>query len=181
MSIAKVSTVKSFNMPSEIILNLREINSGVQVGGLRQIEAILQGKEDSHGFVGDGWGTHIEGACAEIAVAKCLNLYWEPRVNTYKFKADIGENIEVRRRSLHDYDALIRSSDQDNHFFIHVTGKIPKFLVHGWILAADAKKHNEWIKNHGNRPSAWFVPPSYLKSLEEFPGLNERKIYGKTI
>jgi hypothetical protein len=78
----------------QINLNSHEVGAAVRVGALRHWEAVRGGMADRHGFDGDGWGVHIEGALGEIAAAKALNIYWDGSVNT--FKADDLAGIQVR-------------------------------------------------------------------------------------
>ena len=49
-----------------ITLERDEIEYAASIGARRQIDAVLSGKKDSHGFNGDGWGIHIDGACGEL-------------------------------------------------------------------------------------------------------------------
>ena len=149
----------------EIKLNWTEMWIATGIGRIRQLEALKKNLPDKYGFTGDGWSVHIEGACGELAVAKALNMYWAGTVNTFKSKADVGK-LEVRTRSRHDYDLLVRPDDKDESIFIHVTGKAPEFKIHGWLLGKDAKQPN-FLQNYGGRDGAYFVPSSNLKSLDE--------------
>ncbi len=151
----------------QIRLSWHEVSAGAAVGIRRHMEALRAELQDKYGFDGDGWGVHIEGACAEIAVAKALSVYWEPTVNTFRSGGDIGNNIQVRCRSTDDYDLLIRQNDKDEQIFILITGKIPEFCVRGWIIAGEAKRHPEWIREHGGRPPAWFVPQEALSPITD--------------
>lgn len=121
---------------------------------------------DKYGFNEEfGWNVHIEGACAEYACAKCLGRHWEPTVNVFK-APDIGMTIGVRRRSRHDYDLLIRPDDNPDYAYMLVTGKAPDFAVRGWCMGRDAQRQ-EWLKEYGDRPLAWFVPQAALRSWKD--------------
>jgi len=146
-------------------LNAHEIGAGARVGVARHWEAVRKGRTDRHGFSGDGWGVHIEGALGEIAAAKALNVYWDGSVNT--FKADDLTGIQVRTRSKPDYELIIRPEDSEESVWVLVTGKYGTYTVRGWIRGKDAKRQ-EWLANHGNRPPAYFVPTDALKPIEEF-------------
>ena len=149
----------------EVTLNWAEMYIATGIGRIRQLEAMKKGLPDKYGFIGDGWSIHIEGACGELAVAKVLNVYWGGTVNTFKTKADVGK-LEVRTRSRHDYDLLVRPDDKDTSVFIHVTGKAPNFQIHGWMLGKDAKQE-KWMQNYGGRDSAYFVPFAELQDLKD--------------
>ena len=151
-------------------LELSELAQAAWVGIRRHINAIQEGKKDSHGFDGtDGWTKHIEGASGELAVAKLLNIYWDAPVGTFKTGADVGE-LQVRTRSRSDYDLIVREVDRDEDVFILVTGVAPVFRVRGWITGGEAKR-SEWLKTHGGRPAAYFVPQDDLKPLSSLPGI----------
>ena len=146
----------------EITLTWNEAAMASHVGWMRQLAAVKRGLADSHGFDGGGWTEHIEGACGELAVAKALGVYWDGSVNT--FKADDLPGIQIRTRGRHDFDLIVRPCDDDHAAWVHVTGKCPTYKVHGWISGANAKQ-DKWLRNHGGRPEAYFVPASELCEL----------------
>lgn len=148
----------------EVVLTDYEIRQAAHAGVDRQVQALVKGLPDRHGFQGSGWDVHIDGALGELAVAKALNRFWSASVGTFKTGGDVG-SIQVRCRSRHDYELLVRDTDPDDAAFILVTGRAPTFRVHGWIYGRDAKRP-EWRQTHGNRPPAYFVPHSALQSLE---------------
>jgi hypothetical protein len=146
----------------QVTLSPHEMATAAWVGVRRQVEAKRKGLPDKHGFDGDGWGSHIEGAGGEMALAKALGVYWDGGVNT--FKRDDLPGIQVRTRSRHDYELLVRSADSGDEVFVLVTGQMPEYRIHGWIRGADAKRA-EWEKCHGGRPPAFFVPQGELKPM----------------
>lgn len=155
-----------------VSLGYSEMAAGAMIGAARQVSSLLAGNEDQHGFSGDGWEAHIEGALAEMAAAKVLNCYWSAPVNTYRKEGGDGiskiggRDVGVRRRSHGWYDMLIRNNDASDAFHICVIGKAPIFRVVGHIVGSEAKQ-DKWIKKHGGRPPAWFVPQSELSNIEE--------------
>ena len=154
-------------------LGYSELLIGAIVGCLRHIEALVRGRKDQDGFEGDGWGAHIEGALGEMAAAKAVNRYWDAPVNTFKDPArgDVGP-YEVRRRSRQDWDVLIRRRDADAKIHIAVFGCAPHFRVAGWLFGFEAKQ-DKWLKPHGERTPAWFMPQSELRSLDTLPRADE--------
>jgi hypothetical protein len=146
-----------------VTLDWAEVMRAAQVGLRRQVEALRDGKRDRAGFKGDGWGIHIEGALGECAYAKAMNVYWSGHSNVYHTIPDVG-TAEVRCRSRHDYELLIRRDDPDDRPFVLVTGSCPDFRVVGWIKGEDAKRP-EWLQTHGNRPGAYFVPHHALTPI----------------
>ena len=147
-------------------LTNREMAMGAECGIMRNIAAMADDRCDQYGFAEEfGWNAHIEGACGEVAAGKIMGRFWSPTVNTFA-APDIGRHIQVRTRSRHDYDLPIRPKDKQEHLFVLVTGKAPLFMVRGYILAADARR-DEWLADHGGRPSAWFVPQRALLSIHD--------------
>lgn len=147
----------------EIELTMREAAAAAKVGVDRNLHAIQSGLTPRHGCKEENcWDVHIEGACGELAVAKALNVYWHSPLNTFKRGSDVGK-WQVRTRSRSDYDLIVRSGDSDHAVFILVTGRCPKFRVIGWMRGGDAKKE-KWLKTHGGRDGAYFVPQAELNS-----------------
>lgn len=147
-----------------VTLTMHEINMAANVGLMRQLCALKAGKHDAHGFDGAGWSEHIEGACGELAVAKILGRYWDGSVNTWK--ADDLPGLQIRTRSRHDYDLIVRPGDDDQAVFVLVTGQCPEYRVRGWITGAEAKRR-ELVRYYGCRPAAYFVPAEQLRGIEE--------------
>ncbi len=134
------------------------------VGVSRNVEALRKGCQNRMP-INDEWGIHILGACGECAFAKGTNRYWNGGVNTFK-GSDVGKNIQVRTRSHHHYDLIVRRSDHDTDVFVLVTGGPHEFALRGWILASDAKQQ-KYMANHGGHGEAYFVPQSDLHSIEQ--------------
>jgi len=138
-----------------------------EVGRLRCLASIRQGLKHKYGMATAGWTESIEGACGELAVAKLLNIYWDGSVNTFK-APDVG-TLQVRTRSRHDYDLIVRPEDSGDEKFVLVTGVAPEYVVRGWMLGKDAKRP-EFLKTYGNRHPAYFVPQDKLLSIDEVAG-----------
>lgn len=154
-----------------ISLSWYEVAMGSEIGRLRQVVSIAKGLPDNHGFQGCGWSVHIEGACAELAVAKALGVYWNGSVNNFggpDLFHPIKGNIQVRLAGSHG-QLIVRPGDSPSDIWVLVTGKSPNYVVHGWILGKDAKRP-EWLKDYGGRPPAYFVPPTALNPIESLKG-----------
>jgi hypothetical protein len=147
--------------PRRIRLEWYEAEWAAGVGVRRQLKALEQGNLDRHGYDGLGWDNHVEGAGAELAVAKARGLYWAAHVNVFS-GPDVGRAVQVRLRTKHEYDLIIRETDANEHAFVLVTGRIPEFLVHGWIWGVEGKQA-KWLEAYGNRPPAYFVPKTHLR------------------
>ena len=145
---------------NEVILAKYEILMAAEVGMRRKI--ISLDSPDTLKETNDNlrWQIDIEGACAELAVAKHLNLYWDGSVNTFK-KPDVGE-YQVRHTTRNNGRLIVRQKDADNEVYILVTGLAPVFNVVGWMVGGEAKADKYKMDDY-----SWFVPQSELKSIAE--------------
>lgn len=151
-------------MSNLIELSSLEVGAGVRTGGLRQYQALKMGKREAHGYKGnDGWQIQIEGALGEIAVAKFLNIYWDSSVNTWKTEDLKG--IQVRTRSEHHYDLIIRKDDSEESLYILVTGRYGKYNIRGWMEGSKCKDP-QWIQTYAHREPAFFVPQKVLNPMD---------------
>lgn len=148
-----------------ITLTLPEAYSACVTGVMRNLRSLMRNTETR---IGDAtWQIHCEGACGEMAVAKALNIHNPLTIDNFT-GADLGTSIQVRTRSKHYYDLLVREGDGDDQAFVLVTGGCPEYRVHGWMWGRDAKR-GEWLKEYGGHPPAYFVPQSELRPLSELP------------
>lgn len=141
-----------------------EVSRAALVGVSRNVEALRMNCRNQR-TASDDWGIHVAGALGECAFAKATGRYWSGGVNTFKAGGDVG-SIEVRTRSRHVYDLLVREGDKDSSIFVLVTGGPSEFLVHGWMHGRDAKQP-AFRANHGNHGPAYFVPPAALRPMSE--------------
>ena len=152
-------------MTTEIRLSNAEMLQAAIVGTLRNIAAIKKALPDKHGAPEIGWNLHIEGAAGELAVARALGRHWGGSINSFKSGDDVN-GLQVRTRSNHDYELILRDDDADALRFVLVTGHAPNFTIRGWIMAR-AGKNPEWLQTHGGRPPAFFVPHRALHEIAE--------------
>jgi len=80
----------------------------------------------------------VEGAAAEMAVAKYFGVYWYPSVNSGK-AADV-KNFQVRSTNHKNGKLIVRENDEKNEQYILVTCNVQKFNIIGWIWLNDAKQ-----------------------------------------
>lgn len=149
-----------------VSLTLAEIQHAGQIGVARHAEALLEGRQDQHGAkkARDVWGLHIEGACGELAFSKATGRYWSGPVGNFK-EADVGDRVQVRTRTHHNQDLIVREGDRADHAFALVTGRAPDFVVHGWIWGRDAKQAR-WLRDYGGHGPAFFVPKEALRPID---------------
>lgn len=146
-----------------------EVSRGALVGVSRNVEAMRMGCQNRMP-IKDEWSIHVLGALGECAFAKATGRYWSGGVNTFKGEPDLMGGVEVRTRSKHEYDLIVRPDDSDDGLFVLVTGGPKDFVVHGWMRGADAKQ-DQYLANHGNHSPAYFVPKSALRPVSGLEGL----------
>jgi hypothetical protein len=97
---------------------------------------------------------------AEIAVARVLGFTdFDPTINTFKERADVGRNIEVKWTSWLAGHLIIQPSDNDDDVAILCTGTAPDYKVVGYLPIAAAKKprflhksKSYWVSQINLRP-----------------------------
>ncbi len=150
-----------------IVLEWYEYALAADVGRLRNLASVRRGSSHrvkTRDTSGIGWTEHIEGAAAELAVAKYLGIYWGGDVDTFK-KADVGSDLQIRWTPSHSNRLIIREADSDDDVYILVTGLVPKLSIRGWITGADAKKC-EFASDPESLGKAFFIPIHELQPMK---------------
>ena len=156
----------------EVVLVPSEQAIAKALGSYRQLKSEEAGLKDVHGFKGDGASIHTEGAGGELAFAKAFDLY--PIFSEGTFKApDFSTNIQIRTRSSHSYELIVRKDDSPTDIFVLITGTMPTYRIRGWMYGVEAMKP-QYLENHGGREPAYFPPNSSLHDLRELD-FTERK------
>jgi hypothetical protein len=134
---------------------------------LRNIRALSKGRLEPHGHPKErgSWDVTIEGASAEMAVAKALGRYWADS-EALDYDGDVG-TIHVRSTDLDHGHLLLYPSDPDDGCFFLVSGRAPRFTIRGWIIASDGKREEFW-ETAKLRDPAWMVPASALHDVAAF-------------
>lgn len=107
---------------------------------------------------------HIEGVAGEMAFCKAAGVPFPATINTYRDQPDVPPDIEVRTRSKHWHDLIVRTDDNPEYRVVLVTGSRGRYFVRGWILARAARR-DEWWQTYGGGPGAWFVPQDALMPM----------------
>ena len=144
-----------------IVLSPAEILLAAQVGVMRQVQNLKNGRRQGHRHdPGSDWQDHINGALGECAAAKWLGLYWHGRLGALG-RADVGD-LEVRTGSRASDRLILREGDADDRAFILATGLNGRYVIRGWIRGRDGKRPKWWHEPAGGRPGCFFVPQSAL-------------------
>lgn len=152
-----------------ITLTPREFELAAIHGAMRRCSAIERGQQHHHGLTGDAalatWNLDIEGACAEMAVAKAVNRYWDILTRPQSpDEGDVGP-YQVRSTTRPGGCLLLHESDSDDAVFILAAGTAPTFNIAGWLRGREGKNPDYWRTTTG-RP-AFFVPQEALRPIPE--------------
>lgn len=151
----------------KIFLTDEEIKSVSSVASLRNSEAIRMRATDKKRSSESDYHIHRVGALGEYAWKKASGSSSRLSVNTFKSSSDL-DGVEIRTRTRHYYDLIIRPDDNPVRIFVLVTTIWPTdnlFWIRGHIVAQNAMIQKFW-KNYGGHGSAWFVPASDLIPID---------------
>jgi hypothetical protein len=138
----------------DIKLTPYELMQAGQVGLMRRVSSIKEGYDkNKHATISD-WATDIDGAAAEMAVAKHLGIYWSGHVRSFK-AADTGP-FQVRSTSHRNGCLILRRNDSPNESYALVVSSPPIYSIVGLMLASDGMVNRYW------RNDAWWIPQSDL-------------------
>lgn len=146
-----------------IKLSSSELMSAAVTGALRRITS-LQNKLNAgiYHASGNEWSTDIDGAAAEMAVAKHLKTYWSAHVNSMK-EPDV---LRYQVRSTHHKDGclIIRKHDNPEQGYILVVTAAPNYTIVGYMNAGEARQDKYFRQGNGGL-DAWWVPQKDLYQL----------------
>lgn len=131
-------------------------------------------REKKHTVV-DGGTLHVLGVKGEYFVACVTGRKWIHLKNTFKRIPDV-DDWEVRTRSRHSYELMLRPGDALHRVQILVTTSgyaAVDFWARGWTYGTDVSTDEFWGDPNG-KGYAWWVSPSSLHPMDELPGLNPR-------
>lgn len=146
-------------------LTWHEVSLAAIAGCQRNLQGLARGRPVAFGVSatapGGTWGIHIEGACAELAVAKATGSYWEPVWSQTDDQRDDVEGWQVRSTARDNGALILHPTDPDDARFVLLVGLAPRYRIAGWIDGAAGKRQEFWRTDTG-RP-AFFVPQSALQ------------------
>ena len=143
-----------------------EMMQGALCGIMRQLTNLKKGHKNAHGLGnGKDWQVNVEGALAEMALAKFLDVYW----TNGEFRApDVGV-VDVRSTHHMNGCLIVHDEDDSGRVFWLLTGENGKYTIRGWMYGYEAQnKEKYWKDPVGGRP-AYFVPQSDLHKADDRP------------
>lgn len=146
-------------------ITLNDLRVAYLVGAERHYRSLVSKRKSSFPFkyAGQGWATHIIGACSELAVARFLNKHWGGGIDTFNASDLDGINCEIRSsESL----PRIRLNDSNPVIGVQYFADEPlKFAILGWVFPAEVRAHDEWQKYE---PPNWYPPLNAWRSIHTF-------------
>lgn len=154
---------------NEKSLERSEAIAAAMAGAMRRIRGLYEGKPEPYGPPGEPWGSDIESSASEMLVCRELGVYWDGFFpGTDKVKGDFvfpdGTIGQVKQTVFDRGGLLLHDRDNNDHYFILVTGKIPYMKIRGGIFARDGKVEKYW--DEGLPRPAYCVPQHMLTPLE---------------
>jgi hypothetical protein len=109
---------------------------------------------------------------AENAVHKYFHrdIPFKPTVNTFKSKADVGWNLEVKHTPWKDGCLILRDRDRAEDVAVLVTGNSPNYYIVGWIPIGMARR-----PQRKRSDGSYWINPSDLNPIENL----NRSIYAQ--
>jgi len=155
-----------------VTLTVEEIEKAATVGVQRHCNKLRKSWSNSYGVRDLEWQIDIEGAIAELAVAKWAGLPWNGSVGVPDYDGDVGR-AHVRSTSHHHGRLILHDSDADGAAFILVTGTAPRLRLEGWLFAKEGKRP-EYLDELRSGGKSYFVPQSKLRPITNKTRILER-------
>jgi len=147
-------------------LDWDQVDEVVEEGVARRLRALRNGLRHRWGWTGVGtWGEDIEAAGAEKALAVALDEPWTARDNPDAV-ADVGTMNQVRWTDKTAGHLLLHPEDSDLQRHWLVTGLLPHFTIHGYVLGWEGKRREYWADRVGNGRPAFWIPQVVLTPAE---------------
>lgn len=150
-----------------VILSQPERRIAAYIGQLRREISLGYGRKTRRDFTPDGFKNDVEAVAAEMAVAKCLNIYpeWSPTPGAVP-RFDLtwhGQEIDVKSTQQSDGNLLIPNLFE-HLVYVFVCGSMPRYRILGKIRGREVPIAGRWVTI--KYKSCWLVPPDKLEPLE---------------
>lgn len=154
-------------MGDMVTLTTSELWFAGMVGMARRLRVIAHSYRNPSRQTTAGWTEHVEGACAEAALAKWLNRWWAGGMDNFNRGGDVA-GYEVKSTARVDGCLIVATHNSDARVYVLAIGRAPSFKLAGWIVGRDAKRA-EWLRSINDRPAAYFVPQAALHPMNTLP------------
>lgn len=154
-------------MSVEITLTRDEIVFAAQGGLMRNIENLLKGGKPRFGHPYEQlWARHINGAHAELAVAKYLGVYWTPVYEKWaNGLPDLPGGREVRSITRPGKPLAFYEGNKPERKYLLVHVETPKLTLIGWLFGHEIMR-DEWLAGTDDKGKRrWEAPQSALRPI----------------
>jgi hypothetical protein len=151
-----------------VALTKSEVFMAAHVGMMRRVDSLFKNYNDTvldrkrHANVSE-WAFDIDGACAELAVAKAMGVHWSGHIGSFK-EPDVSQ-IHVRSTSRKDGHLIIRDNDPENYTYMLVITECPNYTIVGGISGKKAKALPKKNADE-NGSGAWWISQESLHNPE---------------
>ena len=157
-------------MSFTIKLSEQDLEFAAQIAQQRNASQRAAGRPD--GLVkGSSIGRDVQGAQAELAVSKILNLPWDGTWlpiavwDKWKHEGTDVSGLEIRSTTLATGRLILHHSDKDHApYVLVISSPASEFQLMGWCYGIDGKQAKYWRTNVP-RP-CYMVPQSELKTVD---------------
>lgn len=149
-----------------VTLNAQELREADECGADRLAAAKRKRRKDYLGV--DSLDSHVLGALGERAFSKWIDEPWICHMDGFRGAADI-RGCQIRAVPSTNSELKVRKDDPDRRPVVLVVAKRGRCWIRGWVFAAEARRHSEWLGDPGGRGRpAHFVPVGHLRSMAGF-------------
>lgn len=160
--------------PETIHLSTFEIIHAAQAGVTRTAVNLARGREREGGRTDLGFGRDVLGVLGEYAVARALDLCWQPVVGSLDTHTGDVAGVQVKSTTRTDGSLIVRPHDPPEFPYVlavvrRSTGGLSVDLA-GWLDGAEAKVDRYWRAADpasGIHRAAYFAPQGALRPLDE--------------
>ena len=154
-----------------VLLTPDECRQATEAGKLRN-KSQRDGSRADGKVVEDSLGIDVQGAHAELAVAKGLGLQWDGRFFNleewfdWRNEGHDVSGLEVRSTH-HPHGSLILHPTDKNEapFVLVLTHKKPEYILAGWNFGSVGKVDKYWRDVGYGRP-CYYLPQRELKTMD---------------
>ena len=162
----------------EIELTWSELITGAMVGVMRRVQSLKRAYKGAQkrDLGAPQWQRDIEGALAELAVHRCLGIYWPCSLDWIRkgktvAAPDMLEDIHIKGTAHANGRLIVRPEEDPKEgryiLVIHKNDRV-KTIV-GWINGADAASP-DYLDNPNSAGEAYFVPQDHLNGFDKMNG-----------
>jgi hypothetical protein len=119
------------------------------------------------------WSTDIDGVRGEMATAKWLGVYYEPRNMDFK-GPDVGRRCQTRSTTYDEGRLFVRKNDRelkDQPFVLVITPLGWTVHLVGWLYGSECMKDEFWNED------CWQVPQAKLAPMSRFPVTPQKSLF----